>query len=72
MEYLISSFLTGPNDSIQDKIDEIIREHEVLNRKHKAFVKVINSTTDGCAPGTTQHFYSLELIHVDDLKKEEK
>ncbi|MEQ6353954.1 hypothetical protein ABNX05_04940 [Lysinibacillus sp. M3] len=66
----ISFFLTGPNDTVQEKIDKIVKEHETLNPKHKAFVKIINSTTEGCASGTTQHTYSLDLIHVDDLKDE--
>lgn len=67
----ISFFLTGPNDTVQEKIDEIVKEHEKLNTKHKAFLKIINSTTEGCAPGTTQHMYSLDLIHIDDLKDKE-
>ncbi|GEM_PF-3853659 len=67
----IGFFLTGPNDTVQEKIDKIVKEHETLNPRHKALVKILNSTTEDCAPGTTQHIYSLDLIHVDDLKDEE-
>lgn len=66
----ISFFVTGPNETLQDKIDEIVKEHERLNPKHKVVLKILESTTEGCALGTTQHVYSLDLIHVDDLKEE--
>lgn len=71
MTNIISFFVTGPNDTVQDKIDKIIKDHEIRNPRYKAFVKVISSTTENCAPGTTQHTYSLETKHVDDLKEEE-
>ena len=71
MASVVSFFLTGPHTTVEQEVEKIVKEHEALNPRHKAIVKVIRSTTEGCAPGTTQHFYSLDLIHFDDLEDEE-
>lgn len=69
---VVSFFLTGPNDTVEEKVNNLIKENEARNPRYKAFVKILNSTTDGCGPGTTQHTYSLELVHEDDLENEDE
>ncbi|PPA71918.1 hypothetical protein [Jeotgalibacillus proteolyticus] len=68
---MTSFFLTGPNDTLERKIEEIKREHERINPDYRAIVKVVSSTTEGCASGTTMHYYNLDLVHLDDLNDED-
>lgn len=62
MVHIVSFFVLGPNDKLENKLYEIKREHEVKNKDYDVIVKVLNKTTEGCAIGCTIYHYSVELI----------
>jgi len=63
---IISFFVLGPKDDLNKKINKLKYDAESLNPNHEAKVTILNTTTDGCAPGCTSYSYKIELIRDED------
>jgi hypothetical protein len=65
MASLVSSIVVGPNETTEEKLEQIKHEHEYLNKDREVVVKAIRETTEGCAPDCKQVYYSVEVIGKD-------
>jgi hypothetical protein len=56
-----SSFILGPNDSLEKKISDIKKELEMLNKNSEVNIEIIDETTENCASGCKMYTYKWEL-----------
>lgn len=54
-----TSFVLGPNENLQNKLIDLNREYQALNKHMKISLNVLSETSDGCAPGCKMYFYQV-------------